>query len=160
MLNSSYSSPAAHCPQCPAFTSHPLSATTNMPLTTTTTLRSCLMKEPGLKTAFQNIIKISVFWYATLCRWIYKKIYIYNKVSNKFVQKLFLTQKHFQINFKFFQKLGKISESIWNYFQMFGKNFKPIRKFFQTRKNFQTYSTKFKIFQIFSKLIRNFFQML
>ena len=58
---------------------------------------------------------------------------------------------------KNFPKLGKISESIWNYFQMFGKNFKPIRKFFQTRKNFQTYSKKnSKYFELFLNLLRIF----
>ena len=60
MLIPSYSSPAAHCPQCPAYISHPVSKPKNMLSTTTTTSRSCLMKEPGLKTAFQNIIKMYV----------------------------------------------------------------------------------------------------
>ena len=77
---------------------------------------------------------------------------------------VFLTQKHFQINFKFFQKLGKISESIRNYFQMFGKNSKPIRKFFQNAEKFPNIfkknSTYFELFPnllgIFSKCHKSF----
>ena len=57
MLNSSYGSPAA---QQPSLCVSPCLYTYSVASSTTTSSRSCLMKEPGVKTAFQNIITMSV----------------------------------------------------------------------------------------------------
>ena len=62
MINSSYSSPTAHCLQFPAYICLTLSQTHKNTIDNYyySTSRLCLMKEPGLQTAFQNIIKMPV----------------------------------------------------------------------------------------------------
>ena len=59
------------------------------------------MKEPGLKIALQNILKMFVI---LICHFMYESRRKFRVDSNNFVQWLFITQKHFQINFKNFPK--------------------------------------------------------
>ena len=128
------------------------------------------MKEPGLKIALQNILKMFVILicHFTVCINLEENLdqietilYTYSGyLQRRNISKLIS---------KNFQKLGHISESIWNYFQMFGKMSNLLRNS-KTRKNFQIYSKKIlKIFQSYqqfflrvrkiSKYFQFFFQM-
>ena len=133
--------------------SHPVSTPTIIESTTTTTSRTCLMKEPRVKTAFQNIITLSVNLICHLIQLMnLEENQIYNKVSNKFVQQLFLTNKYFQINFK---KLSKAWKNFRIHLELFPNPFGIISK---CLKKCETYQEIFSTLGKISKYIRTFFQ--
>ena len=144
MLNCSYGSPAAQ-PMCLTLSLH--QALSLGMILTQQQLSMLYLYTVGVKTAFQNIITMSV---NLLCHFTQlknlKENQIYNKVSNIFVQYLFLTHKHFQINFK------KISQSLEKFLNPFGIISKCLEKMLNLLRNF---SNAWKDFQIYSKFFPN-----